>query len=92
MREILHENEAAVRQAGQALVEIGTELASGHIDAVLSRLAAGPQKYAEWDELDQATANIATVIRERESMLAVQQILAELAGTVIGSALRAGLG
>lgn len=92
MKEILHENEAAVRQAGQALVEIGTELASGHIDAALSRLATGPQKYPEWDELDQATTDIASVIRERESMLAVQHILAELAGTVIGSALRAGLG
>ena len=92
MKEILRENEAAVRQTGQALVEVGAELASGHIDAALSRLAAGLQKYSEWDELDQATADIASVIRERESMLAVQQILGELAGTVIGSALRLGLG
>jgi hypothetical protein len=91
MKEILHEHEAAVRQAGQALIEVGVELASGRIEAALSRLLKAPQKYPEWDELDLATANIAAVMRDREGMLAVQQILAELAGTVIGSALRSGL-
>lgn len=92
MKEILHEHEAAVRQAGQALAEVGAELASGRIDAALARLTAAPQKYPEWDELDQATADIAAVMRDREAMLAVHQILGDLAGTVLGSALRAGLG
>lgn len=89
MKEILREHEAAVRQAGEALAEIGKELASGHIEAALAQLAATPQKYPEWDELDLATADIAAVIRDREGMLAVQQILGDLAETIINGALRA---
>ena len=40
MKEILQENSDAVRQAGEALVEIGTELAAGRIENALGRLEA----------------------------------------------------
>ena len=88
MREILKQNEIAVREAGRQLVEIGAELAGGKIDEALARLATAQGQYAEWEELDQARADIEGVIRHREGMLAVQHILADLVGTVLGAALR----
>jgi hypothetical protein len=91
MREILKQNEAAVREAGRQLVEIGAELAAGKIDEAFARLAAAQGQYAEWDELDQARVDIEGVIRDREGMLAVQHILADLVGTVLGAALRSRL-
>ena len=45
MKEILQENSDAVRQAGEALVEIGTELAAGRIENALGRLEAAQQQY-----------------------------------------------
>ena len=71
----------------------GTSLpgAAGKIDEALARLAAAQGQYAEWDELDQARADIEDVIRDREGMLAVQHILADLVGTVLGAALRSRL-
>ena len=66
MREILKQNETAVREAGRQLVEIGAELAGGKIDEALARLAAAQGQYAEWDELDQARVDIEGVIRDRE--------------------------
>lgn len=91
MREILKQNEAAVREAGRQLVEIGAELAAGKIDEAFARLAAAQGQYVEWDELDQARVDIEGVIRDREGMLAVQHILADLVGTVLGTALRSRL-
>jgi hypothetical protein len=91
MREILKQNEAAVREAGRQLVEIGAELAAGKIDEAFARLTAAQGQYAEWDELDQARVDIEGVIRDREGMLAVQHILADLVGTVLGAALRSRL-
>lgn len=88
MREILKQNETAVREAGRHLVEIGAELADSKIDEALARLAATQGQYAEWEELDQARADIEGVIRDREGMLAVQHILADLVGMVLGVALR----
>ena len=88
MKEILERNSEVVREAGRQLVEIGAELAAGKIDDALARLDAARQAYPEWEELDQAAADIDGVIRDREGMLAVQHILAEIIGTVLGSALR----
>lgn len=91
MKEILERNSEAVREAGRQLVEIGAELAAGKIDDALARLDAARQAYPEWEELDHAAADIEGVIRDREGMLAVQHILAEIVGTVLGSALRSRL-
>ena len=91
MKEILERNSEAVREAGRQLVEIGAELAAGKIDDALARLDIARQAYSEWEELDQAAADIEGVIRDREGMLAVQHILAEIDGTVLGSALRSRL-
>ncbi len=38
MREILRENEGAVREAGLALIEIGSKLAAGKIEDALKSL------------------------------------------------------
>ncbi len=91
MKEILERNSEAVREAGRQLVEIGAELAAGKIDDALARLDTARQAYPEWEVLDQAAADIDGVIRDREGMLAVQHILAEIIGTVLGSALRSRL-
>lgn len=91
MKEILERNSEAVREAGRQLVEIGAELAAGKIDDALARLDTARQAYPEWEELDQAAADIEGVIRDHEGMLAVQHILAEIVGTVLGSALRSRL-
>lgn len=91
MKEILERNNEVVREAGRQLVEIGAELAAGKIDEALARLDTARQAYPEWEELDQAAADIEGVIRDREGMLAVQRILAEIVGTVLGSALRSRL-
>ena len=91
MKEILEQNSEVVREAGRQLVEIGAELAAGKIDDALARLDAARQAYPEWEELDQAAADIEGVIRDREGMFAVQHILAEIVGTVLGSVLRSRL-
>ena len=91
MKEILERNSDAVLEAGRQLVEIGAELAAGKIDEALARLDTARQAYPEWEELDQAAADIEGVIRDREGMFAVQHILAEIVGTVLGSVLRSRL-
>lgn len=91
MKEILRENKEAVRDAGLALIDIGSQLAAGKIDEALGRLEASRQKYREWDEIDGAVAKIESVIRERESMLAVQQVVGEMVGIILGAALRSRL-
>lgn len=88
MKAILKENKKAVQKAGQALVEVGSDLMAGEIDNALERLAVEQQKYREWEELDQAILDIEGAIHERRNSLAAQQILTELAGTIIGTALR----
>ena len=89
MKEILQENSDAVRQAGEALVEIGTELAAGRIENALGRLEAAQQQYRAWAEMDQAIIDIQEAVHDRKNTLAVQQILTELVGTILGSALLA---
>ena len=87
MKELLEQNRDAVREAGCQLLEIGTILAAGKIDDALDRAATARQTYREWDELDQARADIEGVIRDREGMVAMQNVLVDLAGAVIGAAL-----
>ena len=92
MKEILRENKEAVRDAGLALIDIGSQLAAGKIDEALGQIEESRQKYRDWDELDQAVVKIEAVIRERESMLAVQQVVGEMVGVILGAALRSNLG
>ncbi len=91
MKEILEQNREAVREAGRMLMEIGAVLAAGKIDEAWELAATARQTYRAWDELDQARADIEGVIRDRERMLATNQELAELVGTVIRAALLPGL-
>lgn len=92
MKEILYENKETVRDAGLALIDIGSKLAAGKIDEAVARLDESRQKYREWDELDHAVAKIESVKRERESALAVQQVVGEMVGVILGAAVRSGLG
>ena len=87
MKEILEQNSDAVREAGRQLLEIGTILAAGKIDDALAQAATARQTYREWEELDQARADIEGVIRDREGMVAMQNVLVDLTGAVIGAAL-----
>ena len=79
MNTILEENREAVRAVGRRLMEIGAVLAEGKMDEV--------RTYREWEELDQAHADIEGVIRDRQRMRATRQELAELLGTIIWAAL-----
>jgi len=92
MREILRENEGTVREAGLALIEIGSKLAAGKIEDALKSLEDSRQRYREWEELDGAVVKIESVIRERASLLAVQQVVGEMVGVILGLALRSRLG
>ncbi len=87
MKEILEQNREAVREAGRQLLEIGTILAAGKIDDALAQAATARQTYREWEELDQARADIEGVIRDQEGMVAMQNVLVDLTGAVIGAAL-----
>ena len=87
MKEILEQNGDAVREAGRQLLEIGTILDAGRIDDALAQAATARQTYREWEELDQARADIEGVIRDREGMVAMQNVLVDLTGAVIGAAL-----
>ena len=87
MKEILEQNRETVREAGRQLLEIGTILAAGKIDDALAQAATARQTYREWEELDQARADIEGVIRDREGMVAMQNVLVDLTGAVIGAAL-----
>jgi hypothetical protein len=92
MKEILRENKDAVREAGLALIEIGSKLAAGKIEDALKSLEDSRQRYREWEELDGAVVKIESAIRERASLLAVQQVVGEMVGVILGLALRSRLG
>jgi len=91
MKQILEQNSEAIREAGQALVDIGSELAAGRIDDAFERMEADRQKYVEWQELDQAILDIEEAVSNRTNTLAVQQILTELISSVLGIAIRKGM-
>ncbi len=91
MKEILEQNSEVIREAGQALVDIGSELAAGRIDDAFERMETARQKYVEWQELDQAILDIEKAVSNRTNTLAVQQILTELISSVLGVAIRKGM-
>ncbi len=91
MKEILEQNSEVIREAGQALVDIGSELAAGRIDDAFERMETARQKYVEWQELNQAILDIEEAISNRTNTLAVQQILTELISSVLGVAIRKGM-
>jgi hypothetical protein len=91
MKEILEQNSEVIQQAGQALVDIGSELAAGRIDDAFKRMDAAHQKYTSWKELDQAILDIDEAVSNQKNTLAVQQILTELVVAVLGSAIRKGI-
>jgi len=91
MKQILEQNSDVIREAGQALVDIGSELAAGRIDDAFERMEADRQKYVEWQELDQAILDIEEAVSNRTNTLAVQQILTELISSVLGIAIRKGM-
>ena len=88
MKDILKNNPEAVAAAGQQLLAIGKDLVSGKIDSVYKRAEVARQKYQEWEELDRATADVEGAIRDREGMIAVQHVVVDLVGTMVGAALR----
>ncbi len=87
MNAILEENREAVRAVGRQLMEIGAVLAAGKIDEAVARVSTARRTYREWEELDQARADIEGVIRDRERMRATRQELAQLVGAIIRAAL-----
>ena len=91
MNAILEENREAVREVGRRLMEIGAVLAEGKMDEARDRAATARRTYREWEELDQARADIEGVIRDEERMQATRRELTELVGTIIRAALLPGL-
>jgi len=91
MKQILEQNSEVIREAGQALVDIGSELAAGRIDDAFERMQVARQKYVEWQELDQAILDIEEAVSNRTNTLAVQQIITELISSVLGVAIRKGI-
>ena len=91
MKQILEQNSDVIREAGQALVDIGSELAAGRIDDAFERMEAARQKYVEWQELDRAILDIEEAVSNRTNTLAVQQFLTELISSVLGIAIRKGM-
>ncbi len=87
MNTILEENREAVRAVGRQLMEIRAVLAEGKIDEVWTQAATARRTYREWEELDQARADIEGVIRDQERMVATRRELAELVGAIIRAAL-----
>ena len=87
MKEILKQNNDAIREAGQELIKIGKMLAADKIEEALTRAEKARQAYHEWEELDKARIDIESVIRERESMVKTQNVLADLAKDIIKDAL-----
>jgi hypothetical protein len=88
MKTILEQNSEVVRQAGQALVKIGADLAAGHIDGALDKLETAKQQYREWMELDKAIADIEQAGRGDQANEAVQQVLVQLVGTILATSMR----
>ena len=91
MNTILEENREAVREVGRQLMEVGAVLAEGRMAEALARAATARRTYREWEELDQARADIEGVIQDEERMQATRRELAELVGTIIRAALLPGL-
>lgn len=87
MKEILEQNNDAVQKAGEQLIEIGTMLAEGKVEDALARAANARQAYRDWEELDQARMDIESVIRDRDSMVAIQNVVVDLTKDVIYAAL-----
>ena len=83
MKEILEQNKDAIRKAGERLIEIGTMLVAGKIEDALARAAKARQTYRDWEELDQARTDIESVIRDRDRMVAMQNVLIDLVKDVI---------
>jgi hypothetical protein len=88
MKTILEQNSDVVRQAGQALVKIGADLAAGKIDGALDKLESAKQQYREWEELDKAIADIEQAGRGNQANQAVQQVLVQLVGTILATSMR----
>jgi len=88
MKTILEQNTQVVRQAGQALVKIGADLAAGHIDGALDKLESAKQQYREWVELDKAIADIEQAGRGNQAGEEVQQVLVQLVGTILATSMR----
>jgi hypothetical protein len=88
MKTILEQNSEVVRQAGQALVKIGADLAAGQIDGALDKLETAKQQYREWVELDKAIADIEQAGRGNQANEAVQQVLVQLVGTILATSMR----
>jgi len=88
MKTILEQNSEVVRQAGQALVKIGADLAAGHIDGALDKLETAKQQYREWVELDKAIADIEQAGRGNQANEAVQKVLVQLVGTILATSMR----
>lgn len=78
MKQILEQNSDAIREAGQALVDIGSELAAGRIDDAFERMESARQKYVEWQELDQAILDIEEAVSNRTKWQGHSQIVARL--------------
>ncbi len=57
----------------------------------MAQTSTAGRTYREWEELDQARAEIEGVIRDEERMVATRRELAELVGTIIRAALLPGL-
>ena len=88
MKTILEQNSEVVRQAGQALVKIGADLAAGQIDGALDKLETAKQQYREWEELDKAIADIEQAGRSVQASEEVQQVLVQLVGTILATSMR----
>lgn len=88
---ILHDNKDAVREAGKELVDIGQELVDGKIDEVIERFRDASQKYEAWAELDSAIIDIDAVIRDRQTMIAVQFVLEKMLAVLLAAAIKAAI-
>ena len=83
MKEILEQNKDAIQKAGERLIEIGKMLVEGKIEDALARVASARQAYRDWEELDQARIDIKSVIRDRDRMVDIQNVLMNLVKDVI---------
>lgn len=88
IEKILKDNEAAVKRAGEELIDIGKMLADGKIDEVLKRLKVADAKYHEWQELNTAIVDIEAVMRDRETTLAIRYVLEELLAVILATAVK----
>ena len=92
MKEFLLENEEAVRLAGKILAEIGEALADGDVDEAMARFDEVRGTHTEWDELEGAVQDIEGVIEDKDGILEVAKAVGVIVGTVVGAAIKAGIG